>query len=68
MKIEEFRWYLQIRFRNNGDPFFMKSWCINEAFKSLNECEEMAKGLLDNTVESMRIADGVKNVIYKQYR
>ena len=68
MKNEQYRWYLQIRFKNNGDPFFMKTWCINEPFKTLIECEIMAKGLLDNTVDSMRIVDKVKNEVYKQYR
>lgn len=68
MKNEQYRWYLQIRFKNNGDPFFMKTWCINEPYKTLKECETMAEGLLDDTVASMRIADGAKNEVYKQYR
>ena len=68
METEQFRWFLQIRFRKNKDPFFMRTWCINEPYKTLKECEEMAKDILDDTVESMRIADGAKNEVYKQFR
>jgi hypothetical protein len=68
MKKEQFRWYLQIRFKNNGDPFFMRTWCINEPYNTLKECEEIAEGLLDETVDKMRIADGAKNEVYKTYR
>ena len=68
MKNKQYRWYLQIRFKNNGYPFFMKTWCINEPYKTLIECESIAEGLLDDTVEKMRIVDGAKNEVYKQYR
>ena len=68
MKNKQHRWYLQIRFKNNGDPFFLKSWCINDSFANIKECEKMAEGLLDQSVESMRIVDKAKDNIYKQYR
>ena len=35
MKNEQHRWYLQIRFKNNGDPFFWRTWCINEPYQDL---------------------------------
>ncbi len=66
--MEQYRWYLQIRFKKNNDPFFMRTWCINEPYKTLKECEEMAEGMIDETVASMRIADSAKNKVYKQYR
>ena len=46
----------------------MRTWCINEPYKTLKECEEMAEGMIDETVASMRIADSAKNKVYKQYR
>jgi len=66
--MKQFRWWLQIRFKDNGDPSFMKAWDINEPLSNLKECEEMAESLLDNTVESMRIVDSAKQVIYKQIK
>ena len=68
MKNEQHRWYLQIRFKNNGDPFFWRTWCINEPYKTLKECEAMAECMLDDTVDAMRIADGAKNEVYKRYK
>jgi len=68
MKNEQQRWYLQIRFKNNIEPFFWRKWCINEPYKTLKECEEMAEGMLDDTVDAMRIADAVYNEVYKRYR
>lgn len=68
MKNNNHRWYLQIRFKNNGDPFWYRSWCINEPYKTLTECEDIAEGLLDDTVDAMRIVDSVKNDVHKIYR
>jgi hypothetical protein len=65
---EQYRYYLQVKFRNNGDPHWFRTWDINEPFKSLSDCKRMAEGMLDDTVEKMRISDAVKNDIYKQYR
>jgi len=45
----------------------MRTWCINEPYKTLKECETMAEGLLDDTVATMRIVDRAKNEVYKQY-
>jgi hypothetical protein len=61
----QYRWYLQIRFKKNTDSHFWRTWCINEPFKTLLECERMAYGLMDETVEAMRIADSAKNKVHK---
>lgn len=68
MSKEQNRWYLQIRFKNNGNSHFCRTWCINEPYKTLKECEEMAEGMLDDTVDAMRIADIGKNEVYKRYK
>lgn len=62
------RYYLQIRFKDNGDLFWFRRWCINEPFKTLRGCKEMADGMLDDSVENMRIVDSVKNEIVETYR
>ena len=67
-RTEQYRWYLQIRFKNNGDPHFWRTWCINEPFKTLKECEEIADGMIDNTVVAMRIVDGAKNKVHIKLR
>ena len=64
---ENFRYYLQIQFKGQRG-FLVKTWDINEPYKNLSECKRMAEGMLDDTVEKMRIADAVKNDVYKQYR
>lgn len=62
------KYRLQIRFRDNGDPFWMRTWCINEPFDDLEEYRGMARGLLDDTVDAMRIVDAKENSIVVRVR
>lgn len=68
MTKENYRWRLQIRFRDNNDLSFLSTWCVNEPYKTLKECEDASDGLLDDSVLKMQIADCAKNEIHKRYR
>jgi len=57
------RWRLQIRFNNNGDLHWFRTWDIMEDFKQLLVCEEFANSIIDNTVSKARIVDKVTNKI-----
>lgn len=64
MKTDNFRYILQIKFINNGDPHWFSMWDINEPYKQLIQCQEDSEILIDNTVEKARIVDTVNgNVI-----
>ena len=51
------RWRLQIRFKDNNDPHWFRTWDMMEDFKQLIICKKIAIQLIDDTVSKARIVD-----------
>lgn len=55
-----YRYRVQILFKNSNSMFFARIWDINEPIKTLKEAISY-KSLIDDSVESARIVDIVTN-------
>lgn len=61
------RYIVQILFKNNAYPFFIRKWDVIEEFKTLKEAQQY-KSLIDDSVDKARIVDKVNNIVVETWK